>query len=58
VSSLIAENSAVPLLVMDTMRFHVENFTKELDQYLTVLAVHKGTFALPDTAGDFNTKKV
>ena len=30
----------------------------ELDEYLTVLAVHKGTLAAPDASSDFGGKKV
>ena len=39
----------VPMLVMDTMKYNVENFKEELHQYLTVLALHKGTLAAPDS---------
>ena len=48
-SALVAENAVVPLLVMDTMKYNVENFKEELHQYLTVLALHKGTLAAPDS---------
>jgi len=46
-ASLIAENNSVPVLVMHTMKYYVTNFMAEMEQYLTILAVHKGTLAPP-----------
>mmetsp|Transcript_69159 Transcript_69159/g.135956 ORF Transcript_69159/g.135956 Transcript_69159/m.135956 type:complete len:616 (+) Transcript_69159:501-2348(+) len=50
-SALIAENAVAPVLVMATLEYHVNNFVEELDQYLTALAIHKGTLAAPDSGG-------
>jgi len=51
-SALLAENTVYPLLVLSTLRTHIENFSLEVDQYLTVLAVNKGSMAHHGTAGD------
>lgn len=49
-SALMAENSVAPMLVIQTLQAHVANFTIELDQYLTLLAVNKGSHPSPKNA--------
>lgn len=44
-SALLAENVVYPLLVLGTLTTHIENFSLELDQYLTVLAINHGSLA-------------
>ena len=41
-SSLLAENSVLPMLVVGSLKAHIDNFSIEFDQYMTVLAVNKG----------------
>lgn len=53
-SALLTENLAAPLLTMATMKVHVRNFLTELDQYLMVLAMNRGSLddaALASDAG-------
>lgn len=44
-SALMAENVVVPMLVIHMLQAHVTNFHNEMDQYLAVLAVNKGSLA-------------
>jgi hypothetical protein len=44
-SALLAENVVYPLLVLGTLTTHIDNFSHELDQYLTVLAINHGSLA-------------
>lgn len=41
-SALLAENSVIPMLVVGSLKAHIENFSMEFDQYMTILAVNKG----------------
>jgi hypothetical protein len=41
----MAENVVVPMLVIHMLQAHVTNFHNEMDQYLAVLAVNKGSLA-------------
>ena len=41
----MAENCVVPLLVITTIKAHTDNFRLELEQYLTTVAVNKGSLA-------------
>mmetsp|Transcript_5442 Transcript_5442/g.7074 ORF Transcript_5442/g.7074 Transcript_5442/m.7074 type:complete len:797 (-) Transcript_5442:209-2599(-) len=55
-SALMAENAVAPMLVIQTVQAHVANFTLELDQYLTLLAVNKGSHSIPDELDPLKSK--
>jgi len=44
-SALLAENVVYPMLVLRTLTTHIENFSLEVDQYLTMLAINHGSLA-------------
>jgi hypothetical protein len=48
-SALMAENCVVPFLVIFTIKAHAANFRLELDQYLTTVAINKGSLASSTT---------
>jgi hypothetical protein len=44
---ILPENTVVPLAVIDTLKSHIDNFSVEIEQYLTILVKPTALFCKP-----------